>query len=228
MRTLYLIPARAGSKGLPGKNTRLLNGKPLIAYSVEFAIASADIDDTICISTDDLGIEKIAAEYGLKLPFIRPAELATDTAGSRDVILHALNYYESLGREFDAVLLLQPTSPFREKTDRDKIFEAFDLDCDMAVSVKVSKDNPYFNMFEENQNGFLVKSKSGNYTRRQDCPEVYCMNGSLYLIRVSSLKNKNMGEFEHIRKVLMPEERSIDIDTMRDWQIAEMFFQSTQ
>lgn len=223
MRTLYLIPARAGSKGLPGKNTRLLNGKPLIAYSIEFAIASAAVDDTICISTDDLSIEEIAAGYGIKLPFIRPAELATDTAGSREVILHAINYYEGLGREFDAVLLLQPTSPFRANADKENIFAAFDSDCDMAVSVKASKDNPYFNMFEENENGFLVKSKAGNYTRRQDCPEVYCMNGSLYLIRVSSLKNKKMGEFEHIRKVLMPEERSIDIDTMRDWQIAEMY-----
>lgn len=228
MRTLYLIPARAGSKGLPGKNTKLLMGKPLIAYSIEFALKEAGPEDKICISTDDTNVAAIAADYGVELPFTRPVELASDTASSQDVIMHALNYYSSKGEEFDAVLLLQPTSPFRNSDDLKNIVKEFDGNCDMAVSVKISKDNPYFNMFEEDENSFLSKSKKGNFTRRQDCPEVYCMNGSLYLIRVSALKQGKMSEFKRIRKMLMPDERSVDIDNARDWQIAELFFQNTQ
>lgn len=227
MRTLFLIPARGGSKGLPGKNTKLLMGKPLIAYSIEFALNGAKENDVICISTDDLSIREIAASYGIELPFIRPGELASDTASSQDVILHALNHYSSIGEIFDTVLLLQPTSPYRKHEDLINIFAVFDEDCDMAVSVKISKDNPYFNMFELSSDNYLVKCKTGDFTRRQDCPEVYCMNGSLYLISVEALKKRKMSDFKHIKKMVMPEERSIDIDNLRDWKLAELFFQNS-
>src|SRR5215469_16971392 len=117
MRILMIITARAGSKGLPGKNTKMLGGKPLVAYTIEFAQKVKTDNDVICVSTNDDTVIEVAKSYGLDVPFKRPEELASDTAGSYDVILHALNHFEAKGQFFDAVLLLQPTSPFRVVED---------------------------------------------------------------------------------------------------------------
>ena len=223
MRILYLIPARAGSKGLPGKNTKLLGNKPLIAYSIEFALGLMNSEDKLCISSDDEDVLSIAAGMGINVPFKRPGELATDSTTSYEVIMHALNFYEQTGRYFDAVLLLQPTSPFRIKDDFYNLLGTYSNDIDMAVSVKQSKENPYFSLFEENEDGYLNKSKEGNFTRRQDAPIVYAFNGSLYLMNTASLKAKTLGEFKKIKKIIMPEERSIDIDTFADWNLAEFY-----
>lgn len=223
MNILYLIPARAGSKGLPGKNTKLLNGKPLINYSIEFAIENASTNDEICVSSDDNEVLKITKDLGLEVPFVRPSELASDTATTYDVIMHALNHYKQIGKEFDAVLLLQPTSPFRTNEDFNELVKTFNQDCDMAVTVKEAKENPYFTLFEENKNGFLNRSKEGDYQRRQDCPNVYAYNGSMYLIKKTSLMNQKISEFKNVRKALMPTERSIDIDTMADWVLAAYY-----
>jgi CMP-N,N'-diacetyllegionaminic acid synthase len=221
MRTLIIIPARAGSKGLPGKNTKLLGGKPLIAYSIEFALAVKGADDVICISSNDDDVLKITADYGLDLPFKRPEELASDSASSNDVIMHALNCYEAKGEFFDAMLLLQPTSPFRTMEDFDRLKEQFTDDCEMAVSVKNVKENPYFSMFEENPEGYLQKSKKADFSTRQECPPVFAYNGSMYLVKVSSLKKSGLHGLSNIKKMVMPAERSVDIDTMMDWIIAE-------
>lgn len=223
MRILYLIPARKGSKGLPGKNTKLLGKKPLVEYSLDFAIQNCALEDEICISTDDGDVINIAEAKGLKVPFIRPENLSDDKANMRDVILHALQFYEDLNQFFHAVLLLQPTSPFRKKEDIVKLKKEFSSAIDMVVSVKKTKENPYFTLFEENQEGFLLKSKSGNFIRRQDCPEVYSFNGSMYLINTHSIQRCSISEFKQIKKVIMPEERSIDIDTFADWVLAEYF-----
>ena len=112
MKILVIIPARGGSKGIPHKNIKPLNGKPLIYYTIDCARAICD-DADICVSTDDDEIIQVVEDYGLKVPFKRPAELATDTAGTYEVLLHALNYYEQQGRHYDVVMLLQNTSPFR-------------------------------------------------------------------------------------------------------------------
>ena len=221
--TLILIPARAGSKGLPGKNTKLLNGKPLISYSIEFAIDNASTNDEICVSSDDNEVLKITKEFGVLVPFVRPSELASDNATTYDVVMHALNHYKQIGREFEAVLLLQPTSPFRLKEDFNALVATFAQGCDMAVTVKEVKENPYFTLFEDNNNGFLIKSKNGDFERRQDCPKVYAYNGSMYLMKATSLLAQKLNEFKRIKKVLMPESRSIDIDTMADWVAAEYY-----
>ena len=114
---LVVIPARGGSKGLPGKNIKMLCGKPLIAYSIDVARAFAD-DKNICVSTDSEEIKQVVEQYGLKVPFLRPDHLATDTATSDDVLIHAVNYYrEQYGRTFKKLMLLQPTSPLRTKED---------------------------------------------------------------------------------------------------------------
>ncbi|WP_304063972.1 cytidylyltransferase domain-containing protein [Pedobacter glucosidilyticus] len=223
MRILYLIPARAGSKGLPGKNTKPLKGKPLVQYSIEFALAIASANDEICISTNDEKVITIAESLGINIPFKRPEYLAHDMATTEEVILHALAYYEQQSKVFDAVLLLQPTSPFRQIEDFTKLIAKFDERCDMVVSVKEAKENPYFTLFEENTEGFLTKSKEGHFKRRQDCPKVYAYNGAMYLIRVKALHEKGISNFNHIKKILMPVERSIDIDTEADWVLATYF-----
>ena len=223
MKILFLIPARAGSKGLPGKNTKLFGGKPLIVHSIDFALNNMTKGDELCISTNDDSVLAIASDLGIDVPFKRPEELASDIANSYDVIMHAIKYYEDINNHFDLVLLLQPTSPFRSQQDFESLMESYNDDYEMVVSVKKSKENPYFTLFEENDNGFLDKSKKGNFHRRQDCPEVFAFNGSMYLMRVDALKKAPISEFKKIKKVLMPEERSIDIDTMADWTLAEFY-----
>ena len=223
MRVLYLVPARKGSKGLPGKNTKPLNGIPLVAYTLRFALENIQPGDEICVSTDDEEVIAIAEDLGIKVPFVRPAHLSSDTAGSYEVIMHSLNEYAGTGKQFDAVLLLQPTSPFRSAEDLQKVFAEFDVDCDMVVTVKEAKENPYFSLFEEDEEGLLVKSKAGNFERRQDCPLVYAYNGSMYLMSTVALAGQSTLAFNKIKKVLMPPERSLDIDTMADWVLAEYY-----
>jgi CMP-N,N'-diacetyllegionaminic acid synthase len=222
MKILYCIPARSGSKGLPGKNIKILGDKPLISFSIDFAIQNLKIGDELCISTDDENVISIALNKGIKIPFKRPVELAADTSTTYDVLIHAINHYIKLGKRFDALLLLQPTSPFRTENDLKSMLSLYDDNLDMVVSVKIAKENPYFTLFEEN-NGYIVKSKKKNFNRRQDCPEIYAFNGSIYLININSLMNSKINEFTKIKKFVMPEERSIDIDSLADWALAEFY-----
>lgn len=221
MNKLIIIPARAGSKGLPGKNIKNLHGKPLCTYSIEFAKKVYNVNDEICISTDDEKVIDIALENGIKVPFIRPQELSGDKASSYDVIIHAIEHYKGEGKEFDAVLLLQPTTPIRFEEDFKKMELLFNSNIDMVVTVKESKENPYFSLFETNNEGYLTKSKPSKFTRRQDCPKVYAINGSMYLMNTKSLESKNITEFEKLLKVEVSDLASIDIDTIEDWKIAE-------
>jgi CMP-N,N'-diacetyllegionaminic acid synthase len=228
MRILYLITARAGSKGLPGKNIKMLGNKPLIQYSIDFALKNMNPKDVLCVSTNDDQILDLLFKSKIEIPFKRPEELSSDTAGSYEVIMHALNHYEMNDAVFDAVLLLQPTSPLRHQEDIANLFETYDEECDMVVSVKKSKESPYYTIFEENQDNFLERSKKSNFTRRQDCPEVFTYNGSMYLMRVASLKKESISDFKKIKKIIMPEERSIDIDTMADWVLTEYYLTESE
>lgn len=223
MKILHLITARGGSKGLPGKNIKQLGGKPLFMYSVEFSNRNRKDGDELCISTNDDELIALAEQNNVSIPFKRPEELASDTATSHDVIKHAVQFYANQGKYFDAILLLQPTSPFRSDVDFTKFMEAYSPEVEMVVSVKQSKENPYFTLFEENELGYLKKSKEGQFERRQDCPAVYAYNGSMYLINAKAFESASMGEFTKIKKVQMPEERSVDIDTMADWMMAEYY-----
>jgi len=226
MKILYIIPARKGSKGLPGKNTKFLGDKPLIDYSIDFALDNLQIDDKLCISTNDEAVIEIVKSKGISIPFIRPEELSNDNASSHDVIIHAINHYQKLNQTFDAVLLLQPTSPYRNQDDFTNLIKEFSVEIDMVVSVKLAKENPYFTLFEQNNEGFLCKSKIGEFERRQDCPEVYAYNGSMYLINIESIKKSRITAFKNIKKVIMPEERSVDIDTLADWILAEFYLKN--
>lgn len=222
MNILIIIPARGGSKGIPGKNVKPLNGKPLIYYTIDAARCIAD-DAHICVSTDDDYIIEVVENYGLQVPFKRPEYLATDTASTYDVLLHAINYYEQKGEIFDAIILLQATSPFRTGKHIQEALELYSNDIDMVVSVKETDSNPYYVCFEEDQDGMLHISKGdGHYTRRQDCPSVYEYNGAIYIINPNSLKRMPLSKFTRKRKYLMDKKHSIDLDTMLDWQIAEL------
>ena len=220
MEVLYLITARGGSKGVPGKNIKPLNGKPLIWYTIDFARQFTS-DDNICLSTDCDQIIASSKMVGLSIPFKRPERLAKDNSSSYEVILHALNFYKNKGKVFDAVVLLQPTSPFRKKEFLEQMFELYNQELDMVVTVKESQDNPYYSLFEDDVSGFLKKSKEGIFTIRQDIPKVYSLNGSIYLINVKSLLNSDFSDFTKIKKYVLNDFFSIDIDSQFDWVLAE-------
>lgn len=222
MSFLVVIPARGGSKGIPRKNIKPLAGKPLIYYAIDVARAIVP-DKDICVSTDDDEIIKVVEDYGLNVPFIRPAELATDTAGTYEVLLHALDYYEKRGRHFDALILLQNTSPFRTAEHVREALKLYTPDVDMVVSVKECAANPYYCVFEEDNKGYLHVCKGeGTIYRRQDAPKVYESNGAIYIINTDSLKRQHMYHFSKRIKYVMDEKSSYDLDTMYDWMIAEM------
>lgn len=222
-KSLYIIPARGGSKGIPRKNIKPLGGIPLIHYSIAVARALAD-DEHIIVTTDDEEIANVARQTGLAVPYMRPAHLATDTAGSREVILDAMDYADRSGIVYDNVVLLQPTSPLRRVEDVEKCLSLYNDQVDMVVSVVESGANPYYNCFEiDTQSGFLHVSKGdGHYTRRQDAPKVWEYNGAVYVINPQSLRNMAMGDFSRRVPCEMPRERSIDLDTPIDWAIAEI------
>jgi CMP-N,N'-diacetyllegionaminic acid synthase len=220
MKPLIIIPARGGSKGVPRKNIKLLNGIPLIHYTIKAAQKLFD-DHLICVSTDDIEIKQVAEQTKLVVPFLRPKELASDNAGTHEVLLHAIDFYNKNGYDADTIILLQPTSPFRTSFQIREALKLYSNEIDMVVSVKESKANPYYLLFEENQNGFLKKSKEATFIRRQDCPKVYELNGSIYIIKVSSLIEKSINEFDKIVKYEMDEVSSHDLDTQLDWDFAE-------
>ncbi len=221
MKPLIVIPARAGSKGVLGKNSKLLNGKPLVQYTIE-AARNVFSDDFICISTDDEQIVKIAESLNLKVPFIRPSSLATDNAGTYEVLLHAIQHYEGIGYYPDTLILLQVTSPFRTSLHIEEALKCYTKDCEMLVSVKETKSNPYYVLREEDSNGWLIKSKEGNFERRQDCPKVFELNGAIYIMNIERLKSENYSKFKKVKKFEMDENSSHDIDSKLDWELAEI------
>lgn len=221
MKILVIIPARGGSKGIPYKNIKPFNGKPLIYYTIDCARTICN-DEDICVSTDDPEIISVVEQYGLKVPFVRPAELATDTAGTYEVLLHALNYYEQQGKHYDVVMLLQNTSPFRTAEHVEEALKLYTPDVDMVVSVKECAANPYYCVFEENSEGYLHVCKGdGNIFRRQDAPKVYEYNGTIYIMNAEKLKTTHMHKMQKRVKYVMDDLSSFDLDTMWDWQMAE-------
>ena len=220
MKSLFLIPARGGSKGIPHKNIKELGGKPLIYYSIEAARAITD-DENICVSTDDPEIIRCVEKTGLQVPFVRPAQLASDTATTNDVILHAIRFYQEKGITYDNVVLLQPTSPLRTVQQIKEAMQLYHDDIDMVVSVKENFSSVV--LFRENENGYLEHAFDvSRGLRRQDAQRLYEYNGAIYVINCQSVLDKGMSGLTKIVKYIMPEYNSADIDNMLDWQLCEL------
>lgn len=230
MTPLYIIPARGGSKGIPRKNIRELCGVPLIGYTIKAALAAREITGGyILLSTDDEEIAAVARSFGLETEYMRPAELASDTAGSREVMIHAVDWAQKRNIACDPVVLLQPTSPLRTVDDIIGTLNVFTPGADMAVSVCVADSNPYYNLFERDENGILHICKgNGLYTRRQDVPEVLQYNGAVYVIHPDSLKRYALGAMPRRVPYVMPAERSCDLDSLHDWATVEQILNARQ
>ena len=222
---LYIIPARGGSKGIPRKNIKELAGKPLIGWTINAAFdayRATGNSGNILLSTEDEEIAEVGRSLGLKVEYMRPFELATDTAGSREVILHLMDWASNKGLNYDAVILLQPTSPLRTGEDIISAMKLYTPGVDMVVSVCRSEANPYYNLFEKQSDGSLkICMGNGQFTRRQDAPTVWAYNGAIYIICPQSIRNMNLGEFPRRIPYEMPADRSVDIDSILDWEIAE-------
>jgi CMP-N-acetylneuraminic acid synthetase len=221
-----VIPARGGSKGLPGKNIKMFCGKPLIAYTIEQARQSKYID-RIIVSTEDEKIAQISLEYGAEVRFIRPMEIAGGSSSTVDVLLHAINWLEDVDRyAFDILLLLHTTTPLRSVEDINKSISLMvEENADNVFSVAEAHRNPYFNMVEINKNGYAALVKQGNFTTRQAAPLIYDMNSSIYVWWKELLKEKKKVFLDKTKIYVMPKERSIDIDDNIDFKIAEIMME---
>ncbi len=225
MKILGLIPARGGSKGVPNKNIKLLAGKPLINYTIEVGLACAEITKLV-VSTDSPEIAKISKAAGAEVPFFRPAELATDTSPSIDTVIHAVEFFRKEGNQFDAVCLLQPTSPFRQTEEVQKAISTFiEKEADSLISVRKvpHQFNPHW-IFEPNADDDFLKIATGEseiITRRQELPPAYYRDGSIYLVKTEVLLKKRSLYGERIAFSLSENDVFVNIDTMEDWERAE-------
>lgn len=214
-KILALIPARGGSKGIKRKNIIDVCGKPLLAYSIEAAAKSSYVDDVV-VTTDDPEIADTAVKWGAEVPFLRPAEYASDTAKSIDAVLHAVRELKRQGREYDILVLLQPTQPLRTAEDIDRALDCF-LEYQMQglVSVCEVEEHPIL-MRTIGADGRLERVLScGSTVRRQDMPAFYKVNGCIYINAVKELSETTSFNDNPIPYV-MDRKRSIDIDSYED------------
>ncbi len=227
MRVLGLIPARGGSKGVPRKNIRLLAGKPLLQYTAEAALAATRLS-RVLLSTDNPEIAEVGIKCGLDVPFLRPAELAQDTTPTLPVIQHALRWLMERDDNFDAVCLMQPTSPLRTAALIDsciQLFEQYQADCVVTMLAVPEKYNPHW-VYLSDEQGFLHLSTGERdpISRRQDLPPAYHREGSVYVSRSSVILQNNSLYGEKIIGYLVKSPLSVNIDTLEDWALAETLF----
>jgi len=223
MRILALIPARGGSKRLPGKNIRMLGDKPLIVWSIDAAKGTPEICD-ILVSTDSSEIAEICKESAVLVPWLRPADLATDTASSVDVALHALDWYEAEKGAVDGLLLLQPTSPFRTKETICTGIALFAKHGHRSV-VGVSPTHAHPMWTLKMKSNYLVPymKKHALETRSQDLPQAYVMNGSFYLISPTELKTfKSFFGSKTVPLLIKSPQEALDIDSEWDFKMSEI------
>ena len=221
MRVLGIIPARGGSKGIPGKNIRPLGGKPLLAWTAEAALAARRLSRVV-LTTDDEKIAEVGRVCGLEVPFLRPAELAMDDTPTLPVLQHAVAELEKAGDRFDAVCLLQPTSPFRRSGDIDGCIELLETGLDAVISMLPvpPEHNPHWVYFRDGDG--LLRLATGEdqpIPRRQELPPAFHRDGAVYVTRRDvlmggSLYGKRLGGY-------LADSRSVNLDTPADWEKAE-------
>jgi CMP-N,N'-diacetyllegionaminic acid synthase len=224
MRVLGLIPARGGSKGMPRKNIRPLCGKPLLQYTVETALTAGRLTRVI-LSTDDAEIAEVGRRCGVEVPFIRPADLARDDTPTLPVVQHAIASLDADGAHFDAVCLLQPTNPLRSAEDIDgciDMFEATGADAVVTVLRVPVEHNPHW-VYLRAAGGELRLSTGGAQpiARRQDLPQAYHREGSVYVTRREVVMEQNSLYGERLLGYVLDRSRSVNIDELSDWDRAE-------
>ena len=221
---LGAIFARGGSKGIPRKNIKLLNKKPLIAYAVEVGLSIKLIDELI-VSTDDPKIAGVARRYGAQVPFLRPKNLATDRSPELLSWRHAIETYErQTGRIVDVLVSIPTTSPLRRKEDIEAcLLKLLKTDAGVVITVREAERSPYFNMvkIDKKGNANLVMPSRKAVTRRQQSPKVYDMTTVAYAARASFIRKAKSLFDGKVKAVVIPQERALDIDMMFDFKIAE-------
>lgn len=224
MRVLFIITARGGSKGVPRKNIKMLGRLPLIAYKI-IAAQKCRYDSRIIVSTDDEEIAEVSKKYGAEVPFMRPNELATDSASSMDVILHAMNWISENSKEkFDYVCLLEPSSPFASYKDLDGALQLIEeSNADTLLGMKeVDVTKGFIHSLDKNGklSEFYYAIKDLKSIRRQDQKKEYTMNGCMYIAKWDYFMRNKMFHSENSEPYIMSEESSIEIDTMLDYEVA--------
>lgn len=222
MKNIAIITARSGSKGLKDKNIRILNGKPLMAYTIEAAIKSGMFDE-IMVSTDSKEYASVAIKYGAKVPFLRTKKNSDDNASSWDVVEEVVKKYKDMGKEFNTVCMLQPTSPLRIAEDIVNGYKLFnEKKADTVIAVCETQHSPLWSNTLDESNcmkGFI--SDDILNCPRQKLQQYYRINGALYIRKISTLYNEGNMYDCNCYAYIMPRERSVDIDTMLDFRIAQ-------
>ncbi|MEV9526251.1 acylneuraminate cytidylyltransferase family protein [Aliarcobacter butzleri] len=221
---LAIIPARGGSKGLPGKNIKELCGKPLIAWSIEAGLKSKYLDE-VMVTTDYQDIANIAKEYGANVPFLRPDVLSSDMATSFDVIKHTIEFYKNeFDKEFDYIVLLEPTSPLRESSDIDiAIKQLIDSNADSIVGIcKTEDQNPAFLVLKNEKNYISgYENQDMKVLRRQEIKDVYFFEGTIYISKTEVLLNKKTFYHDNTIGYVVPKYKSLEIDDIDDFIMVE-------
>lgn len=224
MRLLGIIPARGGSKGIPGKNIRLLGGKPLLAYTA-LAAQAAGICTRLILSTDDEEIARAGRDWNVEVPFLRPPELARDDTPMLPVLQHAVQEMRARGFQPDAIVILQPTAPFRRPEDLREAFEIFKSDpaIDSVVSVEPVPDHysPHFVLKIEADRLLPFIEGGLKITRRQDAPKAYSRSGDFYFTRIATLMEGNSIYGQTCRPFIVKHADRVNLDTLEDWSEAE-------
>jgi CMP-N-acetylneuraminic acid synthetase len=228
-QVLGLILARGGSKGIPRKNIKKLNGKPLVSYTIKAARKSSYLD-RIVVSTDDSEIAAVAEHWGAEAPFLRPDKLATDEAASIDAVIHAVNWLKKESSYHpEYTMLLQPTSPLRKTEDIDKAVEKLIKNGGGSlIGLSESDKHPYWMMKIKEGEVVPFSEKKSQYTRRQDLPEVYEINGAIYLAETEKMLSEKKLLPGITLPYTMPKKRSIDIDDRLDWKLAEVLLKEEE
>lgn len=227
MKTVAFIFARSGSKGLPNKNVKSFAGKPLIAHSIEQALTVKRIERVI-VSTDSEEIAQISLHYGAEIPYLRPVELAQDESPELLSWRHGLEFLQNTTGSLPQVMIsLPPTAPLRWPQDIENCLDEFQKnDADVVITVTNAHRNPYFNMVKTNENGSfeLVNQTKSKITRRQDAPQIYDVTTLCYVARPKFVMTHDSIFDGKVKAVEVPNQRSIDIDSLLDFQIAEFLF----
>jgi CMP-N,N'-diacetyllegionaminic acid synthase len=230
MEILITLCARGGSKGIPGKNIRMLNGTPLIAITIGHALKFAEIYSAkISLSTDDLVIKQVAEKYGLKTQYIRPLKLSGDEVGKLETIKDLLDYEEGISSEkYEYILDLDITSPLRNINDLISAFELLrnNVDSVNLFSVSYASRNPYFNMVEKKDNGFYGLVKNGNFLTRQSTPIVYELNASFYFYKRFFFEQEDLKTISERSMIYLMPHICFDLDHPYDFDFMEFLLQN--